>query len=226
MSRHRVLVVDDESEQRRLFHRLFEAHGFEARVAASACEALELIGDAADRPELILSDIAMPGLDGVALIKALRAAPETASIPVILMSGQALPRGLLEVAAEALSVGPVFKKGSEFGALLPRVLSLLRAPGPSKRGIVIDSLKRTVWIGNVRLPELPARRFQLLCALLREPRAMSREELLDGVWDRKDNLNVVDVTILRLRQDLKDCPSLSIETVADGYRLLIGPYSL
>lgn len=222
----RVLVVDDEREQRRLFQRMFEAHGLEARVAASACEALELIGAAAARPDLILSDIAMPGVDGIALIKALRAAPETASIPVILMSGQAFPKGLLEVAAEALRVGPVFRKGGEFGSLLSHVRSRLRAPCPSQQGIVIDSIKRTVWIGDSRLPELPARRFQLLCALLREPRAMSREELLDRVWDGKDNLNVVDVTVLRLRQDLQDFPFLRIETVPAGYRLLIGLYSL
>lgn len=226
MPRYRVLVVDDESEQRRVFRRLFEAHGLEARVAASANEALELIRDAAARPDLILSDIAMPGLDGVALIKALRAAPETASIQAILMTGLDIPKGMLDVAAETLDVGPVFRKGGELRSLVTRVINMLRAPGRSKRGVVIDSLKRTVWIGPVQLPELPARRFQLLCALLREPRAMSREELLDGVWDGKDNLNVVDVTILRLRQDLKDFPFLRLETVPAGYRLLIGPYRL
>lgn len=221
MPPYRVLVVDDEVEQQRLFRRLFEMHGLETRVAASAYEALALCRNAAGRPDLILSDIAMPGLDGAAFIKLLRAAPETASIPMIMMSGQALPSGLLEAAADALDTGPVFLKGGDLMPLLSRVMSLLQAPGRSKLGIVIDSFKRTIRIGGVQLPELPARRFQLLCALLHEQRAMSREELLDRVWDGKDNLNIVDVTVLRLRQDLKDLPFLRIETVPAGYRLVI-----
>lgn len=219
---HRVLVVDDESTQRQLFRRLFEAHGLEVCGAASAYEALELSRAAAARPDMILCDISMPGLDGVAFLKALRAAPATASIPAILMTGLALPRGMLDVAAETLGVGPVFIKGGEFSSLVSRVMRLLRAPSPRGRGVVIDSLKRAVWIDDVRLPELPARRFQLLCALLREPRAISREELLDRVWDGSDNLNIVDVTILRLRQDLKDLSFLRIETVPAGYRLVVG----
>lgn len=226
MPSNRVLVVDDESEQRELFRRLFQAHGLEASVAASAGEALALVRDAESLPDLILSDIAMPGLDGAAFIKLLRAAPETASIPMILMSGQALPSGLLEAAADALDTGPVFRKGGDLMPLLSRVMSLLQAPGRSERGIVIDSFKRTIRIGGVQLPELPARRFQLLCALLRERRAMGREELLARVWDGKDNLNIVDVTILRLRRDLMAFPFLRIETVPAGYRLVVSPYSL
>jgi DNA-binding response OmpR family regulator len=185
---------------------------------------VRLLGDAQARPDLILSDISMPGLDGAALIKALRAAPETARIPAILMSGLALPRGLLEAASASLGVGPVFIKGGDLQGLVARVAGLLRPR--DERQVVIDPLKRTVRIGGVHLPELPARRFQLLCALLRERRDMSREELLAAAWDGTDNLNVVDVTVLRLRQDLKDLPFLRIETVPAGYRLLIGPYSL
>jgi DNA-binding response OmpR family regulator len=226
VSRHRVLIVDDEREQRRLFLRVFEAHGLEARGASSASQALEMIRDAAARPDVILADIVMPGLDGVAFVKALHAAPETASIPVILMTGRVLPRGMLEVAAETLRVGPVFIKGGEVGALLARVKDLLRAPVPRKPSVVVDSLKRTVRIDGLQLPELAARRFQLLCAFLRRPHGLSREELLRQVWEGQDNLNIVDVTVLRLRQDLKDFPFLRIETVPGGYRLRIGPYSL
>lgn len=207
-----------------MFSRLFEAHGLATRVAASAEEALRMLGDEEARPDLVLSDISMPGLDGAALIKALRAAPQTARIPAILMSGLALPKGLLEAASASLGVGPVFIKGGDLQGLVTRVMRLLRPRDEPQ--IVVDPLKRTVRIDGVLLPELPARRFQLLCALLREPRAMSREELLEGAWNGKDNLNVVDVTVLRLRQDLKDCPFLRIQTTPAGYRVLIGPYSL
>lgn len=217
----RVLVVDDEIEQIRLYRRFFEANGLEVGSAASSYEALGLVHGAEDRPDLILCDIAMPGLDGVALVKALHAAPETASIPVILMTGLGIPKSVLEIAAETLGVGPVFIKGGELDSLLARVTALLRSSAPRRRGVFIDPVKRAAWIDDVRLPELPGRRFQLLCALLRRPGAVSREALLEQVWDAQDNLNVVDVTVLRLRQDLKEFPSLRIETVPDGYRLVV-----
>lgn len=217
----RVLVVDDEIEQLRLYRRFFETNGLEVASAASAYEALGLVHGAADRPGLILCDIAMPGLDGVAFVKALHAAPETAALPAILMTGLGIPNSVLEIAAETLGVGPVFVKGGELDSLLSRVRALLRAPAPRRRGVFIDPVKRAAWIDDVRLPQLPGRRFQLLCALLRRPGGASREELLEQVWGRKDNLNVVDVTVLRLRQDLKGLPFLRIETVSDGYRLVV-----
>lgn len=222
MAPPRILVVDDESEQRRLFRRLLESDGLEVCVAASAYEALEITKDASARPDLILSDIAMPGLDGAAFIKAVRSAAETASIPVIMMTGLKLPAGLMSAGAEAMGVGPIHLKGSPLPDLLSRVRALLKGPA-RRQGIVIDALKRAVWIDDCQLPELPARRFQLLCALLRQPRGLSREELLDQVWDGKENLNIVGVTVLRLREDLKHIPFLRIETVPAGYRLLIGP---
>ncbi|MBI2384452.1 MAG: response regulator transcription factor [Elusimicrobia bacterium] len=217
----RVLVVDDEREQRCLLRRLLEKNGLEVTSAASTREALEIVRDAAARPAVILSDIAMPGLDGVALVKALQASSETAAIPAILMTGRAIPNGILETAAEALGLGPVFLKGAGFESLLPRVAALLRPPAARKRSIVVDPLKRAVWIDEHRLSELPARRFQLFCTLLHARRAMSREELLDRIWDGNDNLNTVDVTVMRLRQDLKDLAFLRVDAVPAGYHLII-----
>lgn len=219
MSLGRILIVDDDGAQRRLYRRLFEAQGLEALGADSALQALGMIRRAVTRPAIILCDITMPVLDGTAFLKALRAAPETAAIPAMLMTGRAFPRGMLDLVAETLGLWPVHRKGSDLGVLVSRVMSLLRAAAPRKEGVVIDSIKRAIWIDGVQLPELPARRFQLLCALLRRPRSMSREELLEHVWDGKENPNVVDVTVLRLREDLKDYPFLRIETVSAGYRL-------
>lgn len=223
MGIQRVLVVDDESEQRRVYRRLLETHGLEVRSASSAAEALEITADGERCPHLILSDIAMPGMDGVSLLKILRSNPDTAEIPAILMTGLELPPGLMAAAAEALGVGPVHLKGGAFADLLARIQEQLRTP-PRAKGVVVDPVQRTIWIDGRRLPALPARRFQLLCALLRQPRELSREELLDAVWDAKDNINVVDVTVLRLRRDLRDFPLLRIETVPAGYRLVIGGF--
>jgi DNA-binding response OmpR family regulator len=219
MQPYSVLVVDDDGAQRRMFHRVFEEHGINARCAASGAEALELTA-VTPLPLLILSDIDMPGMDGVTLLRRLRSQSTTASIPAILMTGLPLPAGLMEAAVESLGIGPVHIKGDRLSSLLARVMTTLNAL-PCAGGVVIDALNRTVTIEGHKLPVLPARRFQMLCALLRQPRAMSREELMEQVWDEQSNLNLVDVTILRLRQDLKSFPFLRIETVPAGYQLVI-----
>jgi PAS domain S-box-containing protein len=81
-----VLVVDDNADLRLMLERLLAPH-WTVRVASDGQEALELI--AADAPDLVLSDVMMPRLDGIGLLDALRRDPATASIPVILLSARA-----------------------------------------------------------------------------------------------------------------------------------------
>ncbi|MDE2512211.1 MAG: response regulator transcription factor [Elusimicrobia bacterium] len=220
MSPPRVLVVDDEHLQRRVFRRCLEMNGLKILEAGSAAAAIEIVRDAASRPDLVLCDIGMPGMDGIILAKALRTAPETSAIPVILMTGLSLPDGMMAVASDTLDVGPIFIKGDGLESLVNRVKELLEIRPNS--AIAVDHVRRSIRIGGLRVPELPARRFQLLCALIRCPEGISREELLEQVWNAHDNPNVVDVTMLRLRADLKGFPALRIETKGAGYRLVIG----
>src|SRR5689334_19998734 len=79
----RILVVDDEYTQRRLFSRFLSSRGFQPITAASGPDALakaRLL-----RPHLALLDISMPVMDGVHVLKRLRADPAVAGMPVILM---------------------------------------------------------------------------------------------------------------------------------------------
>ena len=85
-SKGTVLVVDDNADLRLMLERLLAPH-WAVRVASDGQEALELI--AADAPDLVLSDVMMPRLDGFGLLAALRRDPATASIPVILLSARA-----------------------------------------------------------------------------------------------------------------------------------------
>lgn len=225
MSPPRVLVVDDEPAQRQVFTRLLDARGFQPLAAASAAEALQKLSAAVILPHLMLIDISMPGMDGITLMKALRAHPATALIPMILMSGLAVPTSLMEAASASLGAGPIFFKGADQDTLLSRIRRALGSPAPSDAGAnapVIDPVKRTVLIGDRLLPRLPAQRFQILCALARTPHPVSREELLSLVWEGSDNVNLVDVTIGRLRRDLRAFSELSIETTPGGYRLVVG----
>jgi CheY-like chemotaxis protein len=82
-----VLVVDDEATVRRLVQLNLERAGYRVSTANDGVEALERV--AADRPDLILSDITMPRLDGIELVRRLKGDPETEAIPVVMLTAKA-----------------------------------------------------------------------------------------------------------------------------------------
>jgi two-component system cell cycle sensor histidine kinase/response regulator CckA len=84
-----VLVVDDESTVRRFARRVLVEHGFDVHEAADGAEALDLVRAMYDRLDLVVSDIVMPKVNGVELLKQLAIAQP--NLPVILMSGYAGP---------------------------------------------------------------------------------------------------------------------------------------
>jgi len=80
----KILVVDDEAPIREMLRDVLTAAGYVVVMAADGREALPLT--LSDKPDLILSDIRMPGLDGLTLCKALRVNPETKHIPIVLLT--------------------------------------------------------------------------------------------------------------------------------------------
>ena len=81
----RVLIVDDERQNRQLLEIMLEPEGFVVLTAASGAAALALV--ACEPPDLILLDVMMPGLDGYQVAAALKSAAATSNIPVILLTG-------------------------------------------------------------------------------------------------------------------------------------------
>jgi CheY-like chemotaxis protein len=86
MTSPEVLVVDDDADIREVIGLLLEAYGYRARVASDGYQALEQLRLRRD-VALILLDLMMPGLDGIEMMKALKADTRLAQIPVIVMSG-------------------------------------------------------------------------------------------------------------------------------------------
>jgi len=83
----KVLLIDDEADIRKIAKLSLEAIGqHETLLAASAQEGIALA--ASERPDLIILDMMMPGMDGISTLAALRATPETARIPVIFMTAK------------------------------------------------------------------------------------------------------------------------------------------
>jgi CheY-like chemotaxis protein len=83
-----ILIVDDNASNTKLLSFLLAAHGYEIRTAADAEEALLLLGTF--RPRLILMDLQLPGMDGLALTRLLKADPATQHIPIIAATAYAM----------------------------------------------------------------------------------------------------------------------------------------
>ncbi|CAA9321741.1 MAG: hypothetical protein AVDCRST_MAG40-1497 [uncultured Gemmatimonadaceae bacterium] len=143
-----ILVVDDDADAGELVARKLEREGFTPIRAASGDEGLRLAREA--RPDAILLDVLMPGLDGWAVLRALKADPELASIPVVMLSGT-VQRSL----ADGLGAVAFLRKPVDRAELLAALLAtpepppaasgervLLVEDDPTARALVRRALER------------------------------------------------------------------------------------
>ncbi len=149
--RRRILVVDNEEADRELLVRVLEPLGFELRIAASGHDCLDLLATGY-RPEVILMDLAMPGIDGWETIRRVRALG-LAHVHVAIVSANAFDKGLehdVAVPPEDFILKPV--RHSELLDWLERRLGLtwLEA-APPRAPAADDSAQRKAWV----LPEQP-----------------------------------------------------------------------
>ena len=110
----KILVVDDEPDARFLLRYAFERAGHEVSEAANGQAALQAIADS--RPDLVVTDVMMPVMDGVELIRRLRANPDTAHIPILCVSGNR------ELASEA---DLALDKFGDLSNLIPLTVGLI-----------------------------------------------------------------------------------------------------
>ncbi len=201
----RVLVVDDDPPLQRMLARTLGAEGFSVSVAADGGAALA----EAERslPDVIVLDVAMPGLDGLAVCRRLRAKGMTA--PVLMLTARdAVPDRVLglEAGADDYLVKPFATE-----ELIARIRALTRRGNPGAErlrfaDLVLDLGSRTVTRGE-RETALSGREAALLELLLRDPRSvLTRERALEQVWNDAAVPNVVDRYVGRLRAKLGDPP--------------------
>jgi two-component system response regulator MprA len=204
----RVLIVDDDPPVLRMIVRTLAAEGYETVAAADGGAALAAIERAL--PDLVVLDVAMPGLDGLQVCRRLRA--KGLGVPVLLLTA----RDAIEDRVAGLDAGADDYPVKPFA---PReLLARLRALGrrgpattiaalPSGAGIVLDPDARTA-TRDGRAIVLTAREAALLEVLLRAgPRAVvTREHALEQVWDGEATENVVDRYVGYLRRKLGEPP--------------------
>lgn len=226
-SRGHVLVVDDDPTVAEVVTGYLTAAGYDVAWAADGPDALEQF--AARRPELVVLDLMLPGMDGFEVCRRMRVRGPVAVI-MLTARGDEDDRILgLETGADDYVTKPFSPR-----ELVLRVDSVLRrakaAAQPSGRsallegaGLVLDPAARRVTCEG-RALGLTLREFDLLAFLLRHPgRAFTREELMRGVWGWDfGDLSTVTVHIRRLRGKVEADPARPelIRTVwGVGYRL-------
>ncbi|MGN1001402.1 MAG: response regulator transcription factor [Oscillospiraceae bacterium] len=197
----------------------FEARGFED--GASFWEALKT-----EKPELVILDVMLPGIDGVELLRRMRAGDVTRSIPVIM----ATAKGAEYDKIQSLDLGADDYLVKPFGMMemVSRIKAVLRRCQPEKTerllragDLVMNPEERTVTADGERVT-LTYKEFELLRLFLSHPGiAFTREQLFAEIWgmDYCGETRTVDMHIRTLRQKLGACGGM-IETVRSvGYRL-------
>jgi two-component system response regulator MprA len=218
-----ILVVDDDRKITDMLRRTLAYEGYRVVTAADGLEALAKAQ--ADRPDLVVLDWLMPGLDGIEIARHLRA---TGGTPILMLTA----RDTIENRVEGLDSGADDYLVKPFAPeeLLARIRALLRRADPASdeqplgyADLQLDPLTRETRRGD-RSFSLTPKEFDLLQYLMRHPRqVLARDRILQEVWgyDFEGNGNVLEVYVgyLRTKTEAGGEPRL-IQTVRGiGYVL-------
>lgn len=204
-----VLIVEDERPQMEMLAYNIAKEGFEVLRAEDGDEALMVVDETP--PDLIILDWMLPNISGIEICRQLKAREATRQIPVIMLTARGEEadrvRGL-DTGADDYVIKPY-----SVTELVARVRAMLRRTRPSAAGqiltfgdISVNTEQHRVERGGAPLHVGPTE-YRLLCTLMERPgRVWSRDQLLDLVWARDNDIDhrTVDVQIGRLRKAL--CP--------------------
>ena len=218
-----ILVVDDAPNIVELLRLYLEGAGFATLVATDGPAAVEL--HRKHRPDLVVLDLMLPGMDGFEVCRAIRREADT---PVLMLTARTDDVDAivgLELGADDYVTKPFNPRAlvARVKAILRRTDGTVRLGRPIEVGSLrIEPRRREVFVGE-RVVELRAREFDLLAALARDPGVvLSRVSLLEDVWgtDFAGETRTVDVHVSELRKKLgPDGPTIqSVRGI--GYRLI------
>ncbi len=220
-----ILIVEDDEGIAAFLAKGLKAEGYATTVARDGDEALALATTAGDDLDLVLLDLALPGTDGLSVLRRWRS--ERRGVPVIVLTARdgtaAKVRGLDAGADDYVT------KPFAFEELLARVRAALRSVEQrSSTELVVDDLRldlltKLAWRAGRRI-DLAPREWALLELFMRHPdQLLSRSQILARVWDYDfdPGTNVVEVYVSYLRRKLNrpGLPPLIRTVRGAGYRL-------
>lgn len=224
-TRGSVLVVDDEPTIAEIVSRYLERAGYETSIAHDGNAAVA--SASRQRPDLVILDLMLPGIDGLEVMRRLRTRPEAPGIILLTAKGEESDRVIgLRLGADDYVVKPFSPAElvARVDAVLRRVDRPLEHGEPLELGdIRIDPAARLVTVRDTPIL-LTQREFDLLLFMARHPlQVFSRHQLMDAVWQYSfySDTSTVTVHIRRVRTKLEDDPRRPrhLETVwGVGYR--------
>lgn len=224
--RPRILLVEDDANLVELVRYNLDKEGFDVINTHDGEEALVLAEE--ERPDVVVLDWMISNLSGIEVCRRLRRAPETAAIPIIMLTARAEEadrvRGL-ETGADDYVTKPFSPRElvARVRALLRRLRPALSGGNLEYAGIQMDTSAHKVTRDGQPI-QLGPTEFRLLRHFLEHPgRVFSREQLLDAVWGRDVYVEqrTVDVHIRRLRKaiNLDNMPDIIRTVRSAGYAL-------
>jgi two-component system, OmpR family, KDP operon response regulator KdpE len=222
---HVVLVIDDEIQIRRLLRLTLEANGYKVLEAASGQDGL--VEAATRRPDLVILDLGLPGMDGMSVLKRLR---EWSRVPVVVLS----VRDRDEDKVEALDGGADDYVSKPFSTqeLLVRLRVALRHSQPTEEDVVFQAGDLVVDLAGRRVSvkgqevRLTVTEYGLLRLLVRHAgKVLTHRQILKEVWgpNATEQTHYLRVYVARLREKIESVPSrpnLLITEPGIGYRLI------
>lgn len=219
-----IWCVEDDASIRDIEVYALQSTGYEAKGFEDGTSFLKELKN--QKPELVVLDVMLPGIDGITLLQKLKEDPETREIPVVM----ATAKGAEYDKIQGLDLGADYYLTKPFGVMefVSCVKAVLRRCQPRQvehllktGGLIVNIDEHTVTIDGERIT-LTYKEFELLRLFLSHPgMAFTRDQLFNEVWgmDYCGDTRTVDMHIRTLRQKLKDHGEL-IETVRNvGYRL-------
>src|SRR5438128_3557885 len=206
----RILIVDDEPQLTRVLRRSLSTQGYDVRVAGDGESALQTFADWP--PTLVITDLAMPKLDGLELCRRLRAVSE---VPIIVLS----VRGEEKTKVEALNLGADDYVSKPFGIdeLLARIRAALRRKPPADPGAHIleagefrIDLEAHIATQSGKALRLTPKEFDLMVHLFKNAgKLLTHRSLLGAVWggDFTEQTEYLRVFIGQLRKKIEPDPS-------------------
>ena len=225
-STKKILIVEDEKDILQLVKLYLDKEGYRTVTAATGSEGLRQVRT--EKPDLVVLDLMLPEIDGLEVCKRLRSAPETAMLPIIMLTAKAEESDTvvgLELGADDYVTKPFSPK-----TLVARVKALFRRiDRPPDEGqarytygdLVMDLARHELTVKGEEVP-LTAKEFGLLEHLLRNPgRVLTREVLLNAVWGYEyyGTTRTVDVHVRRLKQKLPLLDDAIVSVKSLGYNL-------
>jgi DNA-binding response OmpR family regulator len=223
---HSILIVEDDPDLAELLRMRLDQAGYRCLVAEDGPSALRLVRQSL--PSLILLDLMLPHMSGLDVLGGLQSEPETAEVPVIIITAKAaeedkiqgLRRGAVDYITKPFSLRELLARIENVLKFTQRIGQAVVTAGPLK----LD-LNRYRVFGADKSAELTATEFKLLLTLARRPgRVYTRDELLNRVWGSGVVLTdrTIDVHIRRIREKVESCgldPKLIATVRGVGYKL-------